>query len=136
MERKKIDMSKIPGKNTKPEIIVRGYLHRNGFRYKLHDKSLPGKPDLVLPKYNSVVFVHGCFWHNHRKCNLGKIPKNNQVYWLPKILGNVNRDKRQMKDLKRLDWNIIIIWECELTLERREKTLNKVVRNLLKQTDL
>lgn len=95
------NMSRIRSTNTKPEMLVRKFLHANGFRYKLHDKNLPGKPDIVLPKYKTVIFVHGCFWHNHRNCKLGKIPRNNQQYWVPKIYGNVARDKLHLKEMKK-----------------------------------
>ena len=91
-------MSRIKGKNTKPEMLVRRFLHANGFRYKLHDKSLPGKPDIVLPKYKTVIFVHGCFWHGHKRCKLNRIPKRNHSYWIPKLNGNAERDKKNIKN--------------------------------------
>lgn len=126
-------MSRIKGKNTKPEMLVRKFLHANGFRYRLHVKGLPGKPDIVLPKYKTVIFVHGCFWHQHKKCRLGKIPKNNKVYWVPKLEGNVVRHKRTERNLKSLGWKSIVIWECGLNSGVLEKNLTKVKRRLLTQ---
>ena len=107
-------MAKIKAKDTKPEILVRKLLHRMGYRFRLHNKHLPGKPDVCLEKYNTVIFIHGCFWHNHKKCNDGKIPKSNVGYWQPKIQGNIARDKRNNLALKRMGWKIITIWECSL----------------------
>ena len=96
-ETRSYNMSQIKGKDTKPEMIVRKFLHSNGFRYRLHVKDLPGKPDLVLPKYNSVIFVHGCFWHAHEGCKYFKMPKSRIDYWKPKLLGNRERDKKHKK---------------------------------------
>lgn len=106
-------MSGIRGKNTKPEIKVRKSLHRLGFRYRLHDKSLPGKPDLVLPKYKTVIFVNGCFWHGH-ECGLFKWPKSNTEFWKEKITGNRLRDEKNLEHLDKLGWNVITVWECSL----------------------
>lgn len=105
-------MSGIQGKNTRPEMILRRALHRAGFRYRLHDKRLPGKPDIVLPKYKTVIFVHGCFWHHH-DCKYFKWPKTRPDFWQEKIEGNVERDKKVVRELEAEDWNVVIIWECE-----------------------
>lgn len=104
-------MSGIRGKDTKPEMIVRRGLHAMGFRYRLHDKSLPGKPDLVLPKYNAVIFVHGCFWHKH-DCNYFKWPKTRPEFWREKLMSNFERDKEVMSDLELSGWRIAVVWEC------------------------
>lgn len=106
-------MAGIKNKNTKPELIVRKALHATGFRYSLHDKNLPGKPDLVFPKYKAVIFIHGCFWHQHN-CHLFKWPKTRSEFWKTKITGNVERDRRQIEELKNQGWRVLIIWECRL----------------------
>ncbi|AMO67334.1 MULTISPECIES: very short patch repair endonuclease [Spongiibacteraceae] len=106
-------MSGIRGKNTKPELIVRQELHRRGFRYRLHHKGLPGKPDLVFPKYKTVIFVNGCFWHGHN-CKLFKWPKSNPQFWKEKISGNQVRDEKQRKALEEGGWQVITVWECSL----------------------
>lgn len=113
-ETRSYNMSQIKSKDTKPEILVRKYLFSNGFRYKLHDNKLPGKPDIVLPKYRSVIFVNGCFWHGH-KCKVGKRkPKSNTEYWYKKIDNNILRDKKNIRLLKKEGWRILTIWECEI----------------------
>lgn len=121
-------MSGIKGKNTRPEIAVRKYLHAKGFRYRLHDKRLPGKPDLVLRKYRSVVFVHGCFWHQHRGCPYAYTPKSNRAFWRRKLASNVERDKENRKRLSRLGWQVFVIWECRL----REPDLKKLEQAIRK----
>ncbi len=104
------NMAAIKGKNTKPEMLVRRFLHANGFRYKLHDKSLPGNPDIVLPKYKTVIFVHGCFWHGHEGCKYYVVPKTRTEWWLNKINGNIANDKKASKALKKQGWKIINLW--------------------------
>jgi len=104
-------MSAIKGKNTKPELTVRRELHKIGYRYKLHDKSLPGKPDLVFPKYKAVIQVNGCFWHKHN-CHIFKWPKSRTEFWKNKILGNADRDKKQQQELESAGWRVLIVWEC------------------------
>lgn len=106
-------MSKISGKETKPEIKVRKYLFSKGFRYRKNDKRLPGKPDIVLPKYNTVILIHGCFWHGHT-CPRGKLPDTNKVFWKNKIGGNIERDKIKTKQLEDLGWSVLVIWQCDL----------------------
>lgn len=107
-------MSSIRGKDTKPEMIVRRFLHGKGFRYRLHVKELPGKPDIVLPRFSAVVLVHGCFWHHHAGCKFARMPKTNSDFWKNKIMSNVKRDKLNVARLESLGWRIIIIWECEI----------------------
>ena len=106
-------MAGIKDKNTKPELVVRSELHRMGFRFRLHRKDLPGKPDLVFPKYNAVLFVHGCFWHGH-DCHLFKWPKTRTEFWHQKIVGNRTRDQRQLMELQSKGWRTGIIWECAI----------------------
>lgn len=108
-------MSRIRGKDTQPERLVRRYLHAQGFRFRVCDSRLPGSPDLVLPKYRAVVFVHGCFWHGHQQCAAGKhLPKRNQGFWAHKIRMNRLRDKIHQADLQRMGWHVIVVWECAL----------------------
>jgi|ERR1700730_4930100 len=107
------NMSRIRGKNTGPEIIVRQILHRNGFRFRLHDKKLPGRPDIVLKRYRTVILVHGCFWHRHDHCTRASIPQTNRQFWLKKISGNAVRDKLDKRRLMRQGWRVLTIWQCE-----------------------
>jgi DNA mismatch endonuclease (patch repair protein) len=106
-------MSQIHSKNTKPELIVRKYLWAQGYRYRLHRKDLPGKPDIVLPKYHAIIFVHGCFWHRHN-CRFASTPATRKEFWEKKLNGNVERDKRNIQELIRLNWRILVLWECEI----------------------
>jgi DNA mismatch endonuclease (patch repair protein) len=124
------NMAAIKGKNTKPEMLVRKFLHANGYRYKLHDKNLPGKPDIVLPKYKTVIFVHGCFWHGHKDCKYFVIPKTRTEWWLNKINGNIANDAKALNALKKDGWKIITIWECKLKPAKVEKTLNALLNKL------
>lgn len=114
-------MSGIRGRNTKPEIFIRQALHARGFRFRLHVKSLPGKPDLVLPKYKVVVFVHGCFWHGH-ECRYFKVPKTRSDFWLEKIGKNQLRDRLQVSSLMALGWRVLIVWECAIRTMKRENS--------------
>jgi DNA mismatch endonuclease, patch repair protein len=120
------NMSRIKGKDTKPEMLVRRFLHANGFRYKLHDKSLPGKPDIVLPKYKTVIFVHGCFWHGHEGCKYFKVPKTRTEWWENKITGNILQDSKVSSLLTSIGWKIIILWECDLKASYISETLAKL----------
>jgi DNA mismatch endonuclease (patch repair protein) len=106
-------MSRIRSKNTKPEMVVRSMLHRMGFRFRLHDRKLPGNPDIVLPKYKTVIFVHGCFWHRHSGCNYTYTPKSRVEFWEVKFQKNVNNDQENIRLLKELGWQVKVIWECE-----------------------
>ena len=107
------NMSAIKSKNTKPEIAVRKMLHALGYRFRLHRKDLPGSPDIVLPKYKTVIFVHGCFWHRHENCKFASTPKTRKEFWENKFNENMKRDKNNFKELKKLNWNLLVIWECE-----------------------
>ena len=125
-------MSKISGKETKPEILVRRFLFTNGFRFRKNDKRYPGKPDIVLPKYKTVIFVHGCFWHGH-SCSAGKLPETRKDFWIEKINGNIERDKKNISLLKKQGWKVIVIWQCKLKNRKvKETTLNNLLRTLQK----
>lgn len=119
-------MSKIRSKDTKPEMMLRSILHRLGFRFRVHKKGLPGKPDIVLPKYGAAIFVHGCFWHLHADCREGRIPSSNKAYWKEKLEKNVARDQKHQKDLRELGWRVMIVWECEIE-KSTEETVSKVL---------
>lgn len=121
------NMSQIKGKNTKPEMLVRRFLHARGFRYKLHDKSLPGKPDLVLPKYKTAIFIHGCFWHGHEGCRYFVVPKTRTEWWLNKIKGNNANDHKAQDALVAQGWTVIVIWECDLKPNKINDTLNTIL---------
>lgn len=125
-------MSNIRSKDTKPEILVRKMLFSKGYRYRLHVKNLPGKPDIVLRKYNAVVFVHGCFWHLHQGCRDGTIPKTRTEYWKNKLLGNKERDKKHIENLQNLGWRVLRVWECEVEKDP-EMALNKIISFLHEQ---
>lgn len=107
-------MSRIKNKNTKPEIQVRSLLHSMGFRFRLHRRNLPGKPDIILPKYNTAIFVNGCFWHVHENCKDSTIPKTNTSFWEKKLKRNTERDRKIYAQLKGTGWKVVIVWECEL----------------------
>ena len=124
------NMSKIKGKDTKPEMLVRKFLHANGFRYRLHVKDLPGKPDIVLPKYKTVVLVNGCFWHGHKRCKYFVIPKTRTDWWTEKLNKNIENDNKSVKALKKLGWKVIIIWECSLKPAMVEKTINTLLKKI------
>lgn len=124
------NMSQIKGRDTKPEMLVRRFLHANGYRYKLHDKNLPGKPDIVLPKYKTVIFVHGCFWHGHSNCKYFTIPKTRTKWWMNKINGNKANDEKAVKALKKDGWKVITVWECKLKPAGVEKTLNSLFNKI------
>jgi len=121
------NMSRIKSKNTRPEMLVRKFLFSKGFRYRLHVKNLPGKPDIVLPKYKTVIFVNGCFWHGHENCKYFAIPKTNTDWWLNKIYGNKQKDRENFLQLSQIGWKIVTNFECELMSEKREQTLIKTL---------
>ena len=125
------NMSRVKGKDTKPEEIVRKYLFSQGFRYRKNDKRLTGKPDIVLPKYKTVIFVNGCFWHKH-DCPRFVWPSTNEEYWRPKIMGNVERDKRNLAELQQLGWTVLTVWECELKKKVIDATLDQLEKRLCK----
>lgn len=124
------NMSQIKGKNTKPELIVRKFLHANGFRFRIHERRLPGKPDIVLPKYKTVVLVHGCFWHCHDNCKYSVIPKTRTEWWKEKLLDNKVRDEKYIYQLEKLGWKVKIIWECELRSGMMSQTLDNILDSL------
>ena len=124
------NMSCIKGKNTKPEEIVRKYLFSQGFRYRKNDKRLPGTPDIVLPKYRTVIFVNGCFWHGHQGCRYFVVPKTNTDFWMNKIDTNRIRDQKKISELEAMGWKVIVIWECELKPGKQDDTLGKIVKML------
>lgn len=119
-------MSGIRGKDTKPELIVRKYLHRAGLRYRIAPKGLPGRPDIVLPKYDTVVFVHGCFWHRHKNCRFAATPKTNIEFWQSKFDMNVARDKHVTSQLRQAGWHVYVVWSCSIT----EAKLSALVRRI------
>ena len=124
-------MSRIKGKDTKPEMIVRKYLHAQGFRYRLHVKDLPGKPDIVLPKYKTVIFVHGCFWHGHEGCRYYVVPKTRTEWWLNKINGNIANDLKKEMALWEAGWKVLRVWECDLKSGKREDTLSALINHVV-----
>jgi DNA mismatch endonuclease (patch repair protein) len=125
-------MSRIKGRNTKPEMIVRSMLHKMGYRFRLHDRKLPGRPDIVLPKYKTVIFVHGCFWHRHKGCKDCTTPTHRREWWLTKLNGNAERDIRHRRALKKLGWKAVVIWECKAektnSISRLADQLSKVLK--------
>ncbi|URN50011.1 very short patch repair endonuclease [Methanobrevibacter sp. TLL-48-HuF1] len=120
------NMSRIRSKDTKPEILVRSYLFSKGLRFRKNDKRYPGSPDVVLPKYKTIVFVHGCFWHLHEGCKYAAMPKSNVEFWEKKLYGNKERDERNKKELEELGWKVITVWECELKKDKIEQTLARL----------
>jgi len=126
-------MSRIPGKNTKPELQVRKMLSSLGYRYRLHVKGLPGKPDIVLRKHNTVIFVHGCFWHLHSKCRDGTIPKTRTEYWQEKLLQNKKRDANHIKALRAQGWEVLRLWECEIE-KRQDHVMNRIGKILVNKS--
>lgn len=123
-------MSKIRGKDTKPEILLRKRLFQLGFRYRINDKKLPGKPDIVLRKYNTIIFVNGCFWHGHKGCRYFVVPKTRTQFWTEKINGNISRDNSNILQLESSGWQVLTVWECELKKGRVEQTLEQVVNSI------
>ena len=107
-------MSRIRGRDTRPELRVRSWLHRQGFRFRLHGRDLPGRPDIVLPRFRTVIFVNGCFWHLHDGCPAGRIPRSNSSFWKKKLTDNRSRDERNLRALRAMGWNPIVVWECEV----------------------
>jgi len=126
------NMSQIKGKNTKPELLVRKFLFTNGFRYRLNVKTLPGKPDIVLPKYKTVIFVNGCFWHGHKGCRYFVLPKTRTEWWLEKIKGTWKRDKEAEIKLNVLGWKVITVWGCELKSDKLQDTLQALASDFQK----
>ncbi|MES3016846.1 MAG: DNA mismatch endonuclease Vsr [Bacteroidota bacterium] len=131
-ETRSYNMSRIRSKDTKPEMLVRKFLHKNGFRYRLHVKDLPGKPDIVLPKYKTVIFVHGCFWHGHEGCKYYVVPKTRSEWWVEKIGKNKSNDIKAENALSSTGWKIINIWECDI---KSEKAFNRASHQLWKELE-
>jgi DNA mismatch endonuclease, patch repair protein len=123
-------MSKIKGRDTKPELLIRKFLFKNGFRYRLYDKTKPGKPDIVLPKYKKVIFIHGCYWHGHEGCKDFVVPKTDTAVWLKKFENNKKNDSGAFTKLEKEGWTVITIWECELKPKVKEKTLNNLIKDI------
>ena len=120
------NMSRIMAKDTKPEMLVRRSLHSQGFRFRLHDVSLPGKPDIVLPKYRTVIQIHGCFWHGHEGCRYFSLPQTRTEWWRAKIQATKERDKRNFSDLRQSGWKVIVVWECELKPKVLQENINRI----------
>ena len=121
-------MSKIRSKNTKPEITVRSKLHKAGYRFRLHVKGLPGKPDIVLPKYNTIIFINGCFWHRHKGCKYAYKPKTRVDFWKKKLNRNIKRQGEVIKELRDLEWKVLVIWECEVGNEKLIRDRFKLIK--------
>jgi len=127
------NMSRIRGKNSNPELIVRSYLHGKGFRFKVNVKNLPGKPDIVLKKYNTLIFVDGCFWHRHKGCKYAYTPKSRKEFWRTKFRNNVKRDKLVNEELGKSEWNVHRIWECEINEENLNNLSSSIKDYLIKR---
>lgn len=121
-------MSRVKGRNTKPELLVRSIIHRMGFRFRIHSRSLPGSPDIVLPRHAKIIFVHGCFWHGHAQCARSRRPLTNASFWKEKLDANIARDGRSRKALSWMGWKVLVVWECET--RKPEKLLRKLERYL------
>lgn len=128
------NMSLIHGKNTRPEMQVRRLVHSMGYRYRLHVRHLPGKPDLVFSGKRKVIFVHGCFWHLHANCQVGRIPKTRIEFWTEKLQKNVERDKRNHAELHKLGWDVLVVWECEMSNSQRMQKLTRRLKKFLERT--
>jgi DNA mismatch endonuclease (patch repair protein) len=129
-ETRSFNMSRIRSKDTKPEMLVRKFLFAKGFRYRLHDKKLPGKPDIVLTKYKAVIFVNGCFWHGHTNCHYSKLPKTRIEWWKNKINNNVVNDNKVRHQLIEQNWQILDVWTCQLKASTVSETLNNIIKSL------
>ncbi len=121
-------MSRVKDRDTKPEILVRSIVHRMGYRFRLHRKDLPGNPDIVLPRHDKLIFVHGCFWHGHRRCKRSKRPSTHREFWDKKLDSNIARDKRYQRELRTKGWNILVVWECET---RSQEILMRKLKSFL-----
>lgn len=130
-EQRHRNMVHIRSKNTNPEMIVRRYLFSKGLRYRLYDKKLPGRPDLIFKKYRTVIFINGCFWHQHPNCKYASIPKSNTDYWITKLENNKKRDLENFEKYKNLGWNVIVVWECELEPFKRQTTLERIYYEII-----
>ena len=126
-------MSKIRSKDTRPERVLRSALHRLGFRFRIHRKDLPGKPDIVLPKYLTVIFIHGCYWHYHKDCREGRIPSTNSAFWKDKLEKNVAKDERHRAALAALGWRVLVVWECEMNTRAK---FTKKIESLISEIQI
>lgn len=131
-EVRSFNMSQVKAKDTKPELIVRKFLFSKGLRYRLHDKKLPGKPDIILPKYKTIILVHGCFWHGHLNCKYAKTPETRKEFWIEKIKRNKERDKENVEQLLSKGWKVLIIYGCELKTLEKERTLLNILDRIQK----
>jgi DNA mismatch endonuclease, patch repair protein len=129
-QQRRYNMQQIKSGNTKPEMVVRKFLFAQGYRYTLHNKKLPGKPDIVLPKHRIVIFVHGCFWHGHANCKYYKVPQTRTQWWLQKINTNKANDAKAVKALKKDGWKVMVVWECGLKAAKVEKTLTSLLKKM------
>lgn len=130
------NMSRIRSRNTKAERIVRAELWRRGYRYRLNDKRLPGRPDIVLPKYRTAIFVHGCFWHGHKDCKYYTVPKTNTEFWMAKVARNQERDQKVWRKLEAKGWGVIIVWECQLKKANLEETIDLVAGEIVRNGEI
>ena len=129
-ETRSYNMSRIRSKDTKPELLVRKFLHKQGFRYRLHVKNMPGKPDIVLPKYKTVIFIHGCFWHGHEGCKKATLPTTKTEWWTDKINGNILNDNKAQNELIQNGWKIITVWQCNLKKTILDTTFQKLLSEI------
>ncbi|MGJ7605277.1 very short patch repair endonuclease [Variovorax sp. LT1R20] len=129
-DERSIRMARIRGKDTRPELALRRELHKAGLRFRLHDKKLPGRPDLVFHRYRSIVFVNGCFWHRHENCKVASTPKTNIDFWLEKFEKNVARDKKNIASLEGQGWRVFLVWECELSPKNLLETTQKIAERI------
>lgn len=123
-------MARIKSCNTAPEFVVRSFLHRHGYRYRIHVRTLPGRPDMALRKYRTAIFVNGCFWHGHRGCTRASVPKSNSLFWRKKITGNAARDRRTATALRRLGWTVLTVWQCQLRKSHVDATLARLLTRI------
>lgn len=130
------NMAAIHSASTKPELTLRLALWHQGFRYRINDKSLPGRPDIVLPKYRTAIFVHGCFWHGHKDCNYYTVPKTNTEFWMAKVARNQERDQEVWRKLEAKGWSVIIVWECQLKKANLEETIDRVAAEIVRNGEL
>lgn len=128
-------MSRIRGKDTKPELAIRSFLHKQRFRFRLHRKDLPGSPDIVLPRYRTVIFVHGCYWHRHEGCRYAYQPKSRKEFWETKFNNNVERDRKASGRLQELGWQVIVVWECEVK-KQLSAVLGRICDNLRENSNV
>lgn len=132
-KQRSFNMSRIRSPDTKPELLVRSLLHRLGYRFRLHDKKLPGTPDIILPKYKTLIFVHGCFWHRHEGCRFATTPATNTEMWLKKFEENCKRDERNLSRARQQGWDVIIVWECELN--NIDELAERLKKNLIRDNE-